>query len=42
MKHQVTKLRAATGEVLDASMLYRSNKPQPGRYRDGGARGYPA
>jgi hypothetical protein len=37
MKHRVTKLRAAAGKVLDGTMLYRSNKPQRGRYHDGGA-----
>jgi hypothetical protein len=29
MKHQVRKLRAAAGKVLDATMLDHSNKPQP-------------
>ena len=37
MKHQVRKLRAAAGKVLDGTMLYRSNKPQRERYHDGGA-----
>ena len=34
------KVRAAAGKVLDCTMLYRSNKPQPGRYY--GARRDPA
>jgi hypothetical protein len=42
MKHQVTKLRAAAGEVLDGTMLYRSNKRQPGRYMTAGTREDPA
>jgi hypothetical protein len=42
MKHQVTKLGAAAGKVLDRTMLYRSNKPQPQRYHYGRARGDPA
>jgi hypothetical protein len=29
MKHQVTKLRAAAGKVLDGNMLDHSNKPRP-------------